>query len=147
MSSDDTEPSFIGRGMSFPMRFEHGNVAMSTGVDDIDRGIRVVLSTAPGERVMRPAFGCRIWELMFEPINHNTLGLMEEATREALSRWEPRIDVIGVEAVPDDQGKRGDGIVRISIAYRVKVTNDRRNLVYPFYMIPGEGTADEEGAP
>jgi uncharacterized protein len=139
----DSQPSYIGRGIAFPMRVDHtGAIAMSTGVDDIDRGIRVVLSTAPGERVMRPAFGCKIWELMFESINANTLGLMEEATREALSRWEPRIDVISVDAVPDDAQS---GVVRIAVNYRVKVTNDRRNLVYPFYVIPGEGAADEEG--
>ena len=142
--SFDTEPSYIGRGISFPLRFEHGSMVMTTGTDDIDRGIRVVLSTAPGERVMRPAFGCRIWELLFEPVNANTLGLMEEATREALSRWEPRIDVIDVVARPHDDDA---ALVGIAISYRVKVTNDRRNLVYPFYMIPGEGTADEEGPP
>ena len=145
--SFDTEPSFIGRGISFPLRFENGSMVMTTGTEDIDRGILVVLSTAPGERVMRPAFGCKIWELLFEPINANTLGLMEEAVREALSRWEPRIDVLAVHAVPDGADKSGDGLVRIDINYRVRVTNDRRNLVYPFYMIPGEGTADEEGAP
>jgi phage baseplate assembly protein W len=122
-------------------------MVMTTGTEDIDRGILVVLSTAPGERVMRPAFGCKIWELLFEPINANTLGLMEEAVREALSRWEPRIDVLAVHAVPDGADKSGDGLVRIDINYRVRVTNDRRNLVYPFYMIPGEGTADEEGPP
>ena len=137
----DTQPSYIGRGIAFPLRFQDGSMVMTTGVDDIDRGIRVVLSTAPGERVMRPAFGCRIWELMFEPINANTLGLMEEATREALLRWEPRIDLLGVQAVPDDDG---GGIVRINVSYQVRVTNDRRNLVYPFYMIPGEGGDDEE---
>jgi phage baseplate assembly protein W len=145
--SFDTEPSFIGRGISFPLRFENGSMVMTTGTEDIDRGILVVLSTAPGERVMRPAFGCKIWELLFEPINANTLGLMEEAVREALSRWEPRIDVLAVHAVPDGADKSGDGLVRIDINYRVRVTNDRRNLVYPFYMIPGEGTADEEGPP
>ena len=78
--SFDTEPSYIGRGIAFPLRFENGSMVLSTGIEDIDRGIRVVLSTAPGERVMRPAFGCRIWELMFEPINANTLGLMEDDT-------------------------------------------------------------------
>ena len=145
MSGFDIEPSYVGRGIAFPMRVDHtGSIAMSTGVDDIDRGIRVVLSTAPGERVMRPAFGCKIWELMFESINANSLGLMEEATREALARWEPRIEVVTVNATPDEaQG----GVVRIAIAYRVKVTNDRRNLVYPFYVIPGEGSPDDEGAP
>jgi phage baseplate assembly protein W len=145
--SFDGEPSYIGRGIAFPLRFENGSMVMTTGTDDIDRGIRVVLSTAPGERVMRPAFGCNIWSLLFEPINANTLGLMEEAVREALSRWEPRIDVMAVEAVPDAAGTSGDGLVRIEINYRVRVTNDRRNLVYPFYVIPGEGTADEEGPP
>ena len=141
--SFDTEPSYIGRGIAFPLRFENGNMVLSTGIEDIDRGIRVVLSTAPGERVMRPAFGCRIWERLFEPINANTLGLMEDDTREALSRWEPRIDVVEVNAVPDDGG---GGMVRIHVNYQVKVTNDRRNLVYPFYMIPGEGGTDEEDA-
>jgi phage baseplate assembly protein W len=133
----DTEPSFVGRGIAFPMRVDHtGSIATTTGVNDIDRGIRVVLSTAPGERVMRPAFGCKIWELMFESINASTLGLMEEAVREALVRWEPRIEVMEVKVIPDE---REPGVVRIGIAYRVRVTNDRRNLVYPFYVIPGEG--------
>ncbi|MEO5900015.1 MAG: GPW/gp25 family protein [Ilumatobacteraceae bacterium] len=140
----DTDPSYIGRGIAFPMGVDHtGSIRTSTGVEDIDRSIRVVLSTAPGERVMRPAFGCKIWELMFESINASTLGLMEEAVREALVRWEPRIDIVTVNAEPDAASQ---GAVRIGIAYRVKVTNDRRNLVYPFYMIPGEGedpTEDE----
>lgn len=142
--SFDSEPSYVGRGISFPLRFENGSMVMTTGTDDIDRGIRVVLSTAPGERVMRPAFGCKIWDLLFEPINANTLGWMEEATREALSRWEPRIDVMDVQAVPDESA--AGSLVHITISYRVKATNDRRNLVYPFYVIPGEGAADEEGA-
>ncbi len=138
----DEHPSFVGRGIAFPMRVDHtGSIATTTGVQDIDRGIRVVLSTAPGERVMRPAFGCRIWELMFESINANTLGLMEDAVREALVRWEPRIDVIQVSVEPDD---RDPGVVRIGIEYQVKVTNDRRNLVYPFYVIPGEGDAPDD---
>jgi phage baseplate assembly protein W len=137
----DEQPSFVGRGIAFPMRIDHtGAIATTTGVQDIDRGIRVVLSTAPGERVMRPAFGCRIWDLMFEPINANTLGLMEEAVREAIVRWEPRVDVEKVDVVPDDD----PGVVRIGIEYRVKVTNDRRNLVYPFYVIPGEGAAPDD---
>lgn len=141
--SNDSMPSFMGRGISFPMRVDHkGNIATTSGVSDIDRGIRVVLSTAPGERVMRPAFGCRIWELMFEPINSNTLGLMAEAVREALQRWEPRIDVMNVDVQPDDDDP---GVVRIGIEYNVKVTNDRRNLVYPFYVIPGEGGPDDDG--
>ena len=127
---------FVGRGISFPMRVDQsGALAMTSGVDDIDASIRVVLLTAPGERVMRPFFGCRIWELLFEPINANTLGLMADAVREAIGRWEPRVELVDVEldADPAQQGR-----VLINLRYRVRATNDRRNLVYPFYVIPRE---------
>ena len=89
----------------------------------------------PGERLMRPEFGCRVWELLFEPINANTLGLMAEYVRLALSQWEPRATVDDVSVRPRDAE---DGAVDIAISYTVRSTNDRRNLVYPFYLIPGE---------
>src|SRR5258706_16297547 len=89
---------FVGRGISFPMRVhQSGALAMTSGADDIDASIRVVLLTAPGERVMRPLFGCRIWELLFEPINANTLGLMADAVQEAIGRWEPRVELEDVD--------------------------------------------------
>lgn len=130
---------FIGRGIMFPMRVnQSGSIAMSSGADDLGSSIHMVLATAPGERLMRPTFGCRIWELMFEPINANTIGLMNVAVREALGQWEPRIDVDTVEVEPDGAT---DGRVNIAITYRVRATNDHRNLVFPFYTIPKE---DEE---
>lgn len=130
---------FIGRGIMFPMRVDQtGAIALSSGVDDLGTSIHMVLATAPGERLMRPDFGCKIWELMFEPINANTIGLMKAAVLDALGRWEPRIAVEDVDVAPDGVQ---DGMVNIDIHYRVKVTNDRRNLVYPFYVIPKE---DEE---
>ncbi len=123
----------------FPMRVnEAGSIAMSSGVEELDSSIRMVLITAPGERLMRPNFGCRIWELMFEPINANTLGLMAVAVREALGQWEPRVDVENVVVEPVDDA---DGKVLINIVYRVRANNDRRNLVYPFYVIPQEDEA------
>ncbi len=64
---------------------QSGSIALGRGADDIDAALRMVLVTAPGERVMRPQFGCRIWDLLFEPINANTLGLMAEAVRDAVS--------------------------------------------------------------
>jgi uncharacterized protein len=127
---------FIGRGISFPMHVDtSGAIAMGRGADDIDANLRVVLITAPGERVMRPQFGCRIWDLLFEPINANTLGLMSEAVRDAVSQWEPRVelDEVAIEPDPANQAR-----VLINLRYRVKVTNDVRNLVYPFYVIPRE---------
>jgi hypothetical protein len=127
---------FIGRGITFPMSVDHrGAIALSDGAADLDCSLRVVISTAPGERVMRPRFGCAIWDLLFEPINDNTLGLMEVAVRDAVRMWEPRVEIEDVDAAPDADD---NSLVRIKLGYRVKATNDRRNLVYPFYVIPRE---------
>jgi uncharacterized protein len=126
--------SFVGRGFSWPMGVDHtGSIKLTDSADDLDRSITIVLLTAPGERVMRPQFGCRIWDLLFEPITANLLGLISEAVRDALAQWEPRITVEQVNPVADEDQ---DGLVRIQIIYRVRATNDRRNLVYPFYVIP-----------
>lgn len=134
--SDESLPSYIGRGIAFPMRVDaSGSIAMTSGIDDIEKSMKVILSTAPGERPMRPEFGCPIWDQLFEPINVNTLGLMEEAVRNALTRWEPRAEVTDVLVSSDDPST---GEVRISITYSVAATNEMRNLVYPFYTIPGE---------
>ncbi len=128
---------FIGRGFRFPMQVDQsGSIALTAGIDDLDSSIRVVLMTAPGERVMRPKFGCDIWDLMFEPINANTLGLMAQAVYRALGQWEPRIDVDDVIVEPMVGAV---GAVTIRVEYRVKTSNDSRNLVFPFYTIPREG--------
>lgn len=133
-------PSFVGQGFSFPLRIDgNGSFVLESGTADIEKAMRVILSTAPGERPMRPAFGCRIWNLLFEPINTNTLGLMEDAVRDAMSQWEPRVDIDTVTVTPDGSGL---GAVSIDIAYTVRASNDRRNLVHPFYLIPGEGEGD-----
>lgn len=129
-----TDPGFIGRGLRFPMGVDHrGAIAMTAGPEDLDCSIKLVLATAPSERVMRPSFGCRIWDLLFEPVNSNTVGLMSQAVREALAQWEPRVQVEDVHVVPDDDDS---SLVHIEVVYRVRATNDRRNLVYPFYVIP-----------
>ncbi|HRE01328.1 MAG TPA: GPW/gp25 family protein [Ilumatobacteraceae bacterium] len=133
----DSAADFIGRGISFPMRVDQsGSLALTSGADDIDASLRMVLITAPGERLMRPKFGCRIWDLLFEPVNANTIGLMAEAVREAVSQWEPRVilDEVDIDADPNDHSR-----VMINLRYRVRLTNDKRNLVYPFYVIPQEG--------
>jgi hypothetical protein len=130
------DPSFIGRGIRFPMGVDHrGAIAMVSGTEAVECALRVVLSTAPGERVMRPAFGCRIWDLLFEPVNSNTLGLMAQAVREAVAQWEPRVNLLDVIVMPDDADT---ALVRIFLTYEIRTTNDRRNLVYPFYVIPRE---------
>ena len=129
------DPSdFVGRGLVWPLRVDASGALATTGPDDsVDSALRMILSTAPGERVMRPLFGCKIWALLFEPINANTLGLMAEAVREAVGRWEPRVVLDDVRVSPD---QRSHGRVAIELDYSLKSTNDRRNLVFPFYVIP-----------
>lgn len=130
------DATFVGRGFHWPLDVDHtGGIRLTNGPDDLDASIRMVLMTAPGERVMRPRFGCRIWEFLFEPVTPNLLGLINEAVRDALAQWEPRVEVEDVisEQDPDDHT-----IVRIRIDYRIRATNSRRNLVYPFYVIPHE---------
>lgn len=130
------DATFIGRGFYWPLQVDHtGSIRMTDGAPDIDRSMAVILATAPGERVMRPQFGCKIWDLLFEPITANLLGLMAQVVREALAQWEPRVEIEDVRPTPDENDQT---LVRIYITYRVKATNDRRNLVYPFYVIPHE---------
>jgi phage baseplate assembly protein W len=132
--TDSTD--FIGRGIRFPMTVDHtGAIALAGGPDSLDRSIRVILSTGQGERPMRAGFGCAIWDLLFAPVNDNALGLMAQAVRDAIGQWEPRVTLEDVQVTPDPADA---ALVLISVSYRVKVTNDRRNLVYPFYVIPEE---------
>ncbi len=127
---------FVGSTIAFPLDVdETGAIALVSGPEAIERSLILVLSTAPGERVMRAEFGCGIWNLLFDPINENTLGLMAQSVRQALGQWEPRIDVDAVTATADPHDHT---LVQIEIDYRIKATNDRRNLVYPFYVIPEE---------
>jgi phage baseplate assembly protein W len=127
---------FIGSGWGFPASVTPaGSVRLISGGEEIDAAIRMILSTIPGERVMRPQFGCRIWSLVFAPLTAGTLGLIEQYVREALERWEPRIDLDQVVATADQETAQ----VTIELDYRLRSTNDVRNLVFPFYSIPGEG--------
>lgn len=130
------DATFIGRGFYWPLQVDHtGSIRLTEGPADMDRSMAVILSTAPGERLMRPEFGCKIWDLVFEPVTANLLGLMAQAVREALAQWEPRAEVEDVTPTADPEDPT---LVRINITYRIKATNDRRNLVYPFYVIPHE---------
>ena len=130
------EGDFLGRGWTFPLGVDHrGGIATSSGEADIEQAIRIILETAPGERVMRPEFGCGLYGLVFAPNSPTTAGLVSYHIREALGRWEPRIEVERVDVAPDPQR---DAVLQISILYRIRSTNDLRNLVYPFYRIPEE---------
>src|SRR5918997_4389445 len=109
-----------GGGGGFPTTISRtGSVRLVSGVDEVDAAIRMILSTVPGERVMRPDFGCAMWELLFAPLTAGTLGLVEQAVREALDRWEPRIALESVIA----SGDQPSGTVTITFGYPVRDTN------------------------
>ena len=127
---------FVGSGWAFPMRVDPtGKIALVEGTEEIEESIRVILGTAPGERPMRPEFGCRAKELLFAPRNAVTEGMLREYVEDAMARWEPRIDVTSVTVTNDPSN---DGAWLVGIHYTIKATHDERSIVYPFYI------ADEE---
>jgi len=124
----------LGRGLAFPLKADdRGRLELARGEQDVEQAIRLILGTAPGERPMRPEFGCGVHDYVFEAVDAYTIGRLEHEIRVALARWEPRIEVLDVnlERALADLGK-----LLIDIRYRLRATNDVRNLVYPFYVIP-----------
>jgi Bacteriophage baseplate protein W len=129
------QKQLIGKGIGFPVRIgAHGGFAMVSETDEIDEAVTLIIGTSPGERRMRPQFGCRIQELVFAPLNSETVGSAIRYVEEALGLWEPRIDVDSVE-VDVDQESQDAAQLLITINYTVKRTKDERTLVYPFYVI------------
>lgn len=133
----DLELDFLGVGWSYPVRTDPrtGDVALSRYAFDIKEAIRIILETAPGERVMRPRFGCGIHNLVWESINATTIYSIQSAVRDALVAYEPRIELIGDPAV--DPVDALDGCLVLTINYRVRRTNQSDNLVYPFFFREG----------
>jgi phage baseplate assembly protein W len=129
---------FLGRGWRFPVELDGGDLRYEKEEAKIEQSILIILGTARGERVMRPDFGSRLRELLFAPINSSTRALASRYVMDALTQWESRIEVLAVSADP-----RGglDGILDISIDYRVRATNSEFNFVYPFYLREGSREA------
>jgi len=133
MDEDIRNREFLGRGLAFPLQFSpRGEIALANGERDIEQAIHLILSTVPGERPMRPGFGCRAWELVFAPISSATVSLMTDYVTEALRFWEPRIDIDQVEVYRDPA--RDSGLL-VHIHYTIKSTHDPRSIVYPFFII------------
>ncbi len=125
---------FLGSGWKYPVSIKNGKIVSSGGEDSIRESIIIILTTAKGERVMRPDFGCEINELVFAQNTTSTATLIEFYIKEALLKWEPRIEVLDVSATPDEDERDK---IDINIEYMVKTTNTRDNLVYPFYLDKG----------
>lgn len=135
----DTTPErkdWLGRGWAFPVLMDRhtSSIAMAEYEADIRQAILILLHTAPGERLMRPDFGCGIHELVFETIDVATLTRVQATVEEALAKYEARIEVIGVKV---DPLRAEDGQLLVELEYRVRRTNQIRNLVYPFYFREG----------
>lgn len=127
---------FIGAGWAFPLRTDAtGAIALVEREREIEESVRLILGTAPGERPMRPEFGCRIHDEVFAGADPATAGRVASDVREALRRWEPRIVVHDVTVTLDADDP---AVLYIDVRYSIRSTNDRRNLVFPFYTIPTE---------
>ena len=129
--------SILGHGFALPLKPRpSGRIDYLGGEEKIRQSIWIILSTAPGERVMLPQFGCGLHELVFEANTAALRGLVQEKVRESLMRWEPRIDVIDVRAETAPETRN---YLLIRIDYRIRSNNAFYNLVYPFYLNEGTG--------
>ena len=123
---------FLGKGLNFPLQTDdNGQVAMAYYEESVRQSILMILNTAPGERLMRPEFGCGLHELVFDTNSASTSGRVAGEVRRALTLWEPRIDTLDVSATTD---QTQPNLLQIEINYLVRNTNNRFNLVYPFYL-------------
>lgn len=144
------QKNIIGRGWSFPVKpGEDGRLHYQGGesrrraartrdenAERVRQSIWILLSTAPGERLMLPDFGCGIHDLVFEPNTAALRGMVQVKVTEALHRWEPRIDVLDVQVHSPPQERN---LLNIRIDYRIRANNSFYNLVYPFFITEGAG--------
>ena len=138
MDGTDLAPrEFLGVGWAWPVdATEDGEIALARYEESVRQSVWIILGTSPGERVMRPDFGCGLQDLVFSVGNATTEGLVAEEIRRSLIRWEPRLDLVDVQVAADPARA---AVLLVRITYRVRATNNVFNLVYPFYL-------EQEGA-
>ncbi|GAA5514566.1 hypothetical protein Dcar01_03322 [Deinococcus carri] len=126
----------LGTGWAFPVATNaRGRVALVGGVRAVEQSILMILMTPKGQRVMRPEYGCQIHELLFAPNDASTLGLASYYVHEALTAWEPRIELLGVDADVDEHYPER---IVLGIRYRILEDHVEHSLVFPFYRLPLE---------
>jgi hypothetical protein len=132
------EGDFLGTGWAFPPRVNgSGGIAMVRDERELEEAMRIVLLTYPGERPMRPEFGSRVRDFVFRETSAEMRAALAHEVRTSLQRWEPRVDVNDVGVMLDESDQ---SLVYLDVQYTPKATNDRRNLVFPFYTIPEDGS-------
>lgn len=136
MFDKQVKKSFLGTGWSFPPTFhlDRNHVEMVSEEEDIRQSLFLLISTTPGERLMRPAYGCDLQKLVFEQISHTLRVEIIAMVELAILRFEPRIRVEEVNVTIDPNNY---GLLYILVDYLVKSTNSRSNIVYPFYLKEG----------
>jgi phage baseplate assembly protein W len=133
--------SQLGSGLAFPLGVDQrGAIALVDGETDIAQAIGIILATAPGERPMRPEFGCAVHDHVFDVLDPAAFGAIESAVRQAIERWEPRATVTAVDF---DLDRQSEGCLNIVLTYEIPDVPGVRNLVHPFYVIPEEEGAEE----
>ncbi|MEO1592052.1 MAG: GPW/gp25 family protein [Cyanobacteria bacterium J06632_22] len=133
--AEDSPQALLGQGWGFPLRLTvQGGLQFSQTFRNLEESIIIILGTRLGERLYRPDFGSRLHELVFAPLNEDTLLLAQIYAREAIKKWEPRVsvDTVTATAMPDNAS------LNIYVSYRIKATRQRRNLIYPFYLTPAD---------
>jgi hypothetical protein len=127
---------FLGHGWSFPPDFARAARGVRMLAEDVDvaSSLAILLSTAPGERIMQPRYGCNMSELVFESLDTRVKTLMADKIESAILYYEPRVEL---EKVKLDDSSEVEGVVLIEIVYRVKTTNSRFNFVFPYYKDEG----------
>lgn len=135
MSTEEQEYNFLGKGWAFPTGFnvQDGSVDMVKEFEDIEQSLHILLSTIPGERLMRPRYGCDLYSLVFENFTLTVQTRAQDMIEQAIINFEPRIKVESINI----ESKQMIGIAYISINYFVPKVNARHNLVYPFYFKEG----------
>ncbi len=135
------DPGFLGRGWAFPPRFDGvgGGVETVSALDDILESLSILFRTRQGERVMRPQYGCALRDLVFEPMDGETEVAIERTISRAVRFFEPRVDLISVDAQVEDAL---EGRFQIGVEFRVRETNSRHNVVFPYYLREGSLIAE-----
>ncbi len=132
---ENEEKAFLGRGWGFPIQFNWNNkgVRMVAGDEDIEESIFILLNTMKKERIMRPEFGCNLIPMVYENMNSSLYTALKDDIKRALTLYESRIDVLNIRMAEESD----QGIINIDIQYKVRATNTRHNLVFPFYINQG----------
>jgi uncharacterized protein len=132
----DERKEWLGRGFAYPVRLDTatGTVAIASYEDDVREALRILVDTSPGERLMRLDFGCGIRDLAFEVIDVATITRIEATVTESITKYEPRVELISVNVNPTEAA---NGLLEIEVDYRIRRTNQKDNMVYPFYFREG----------